>query len=137
MGDHDRLHDIYDEDFFAPKAIMGEKRCRTLVTGRADALGEGVCCERCGSMSACTLHHRRKRSQLPRHRFWEPSNCVMLCGDGTHGCHGWVEHNPDDARLEGFHVRAYEESRSIPVKLWHQEDLMYLRDTGGYGLLPG
>lgn len=39
----------------------------------------------------------------------------MLCGDGVRGCHGWVEHNPNDANLEGFHVRSFENECDSPV----------------------
>ncbi|WP_260763048.1 hypothetical protein [Mycobacterium sp. SMC-4] len=46
---------------------------------------------------------------------WTPQNCVMLCGHGTLGCHGWVEHNPNAAADEGFHVRPWNSPAEVPV----------------------
>ena len=69
-------------------------------------------CERCGGKSGLpyvTLHHRKKKSHLPKHLRWEPSNCAALCGHGTTGCHGWVESHPSEAEVEGFHVRPWQE----------------------------
>lgn len=57
------------------------------------------------------MHHRKKRSQGG---LWIPSNVVALCGHGTSGCHGWVEHNPNAAELEGFHVRPWQDE--VPIR---------------------
>lgn len=104
---------------------MNESKCRKVVSERA-----GDYCERCGvhsSSRGLTLHHRVKRSQGGK---WEPQNCVKLCGHGTAGCHGWVEHNPNDAEAQGFHVRPWNTPADIPVLrrgLWVQ-----LNDGGDY-----
>jgi hypothetical protein len=52
----------------------------------------GVCR---GAMTS--VHHRRKEG-----RDWAPSNLLAACGDGTTGCHGWVEAHPEAAREEGL-----------------------------------
>lgn len=97
-------------------ADMKQHRCRPIVNGRADDH-----CERCGvhaSVRGLTLHHRVKRSQGGS---WSPVNCVMLCGHGTtpDGCHSWVEHNPNAAEEEGFHVRPWNDPGDTPVLLHH------------------
>lgn len=91
---------------------MNERICRRIVNDRANA-----CCERCGvhaSVRGLTTHHRVKRSQGGQ---WSPENCVRLCGHGTtpDGCHSWVEHNPNDAEVEGFHVRPWQDPFDVPV----------------------
>ena len=101
----------------------GEKKCRDLTKARADEY-----CERCGvhaSVRGLTLHHRVKRSQGGP---WTTQNCVMLCGHGTIGCHGWVEHNPDDAEKQGFHVRPWNDPAEIPIL---RRGLLALLDGAG------
>lgn len=90
---------------------VGEAFTRRIVRDRANGL-----CERCGK-AGTTIHHRKKRSQGGP---WTPENCVALCGDGTRGCHGWVEHNPTAAHAEGFHVRPWEDEnvRQILHREW-------------------
>jgi hypothetical protein len=120
--------------------LMGEMPCRKLMKRRCRSVDGEIHCERCGAFlgdratidGLGSLHHRRKRSQMPRWRQWEPSNCVFLCGDGTRGCHGWVEHFPTQAAEEGFHVYAYQEPSEVPVKLWHTEAKVWLDDRGKY-----
>lgn len=140
MGEHDQLHGIAWKN---PLELrdghrVGEGMCRRLTKKRVGAIDGELRCERCGAVGlydggkSVTLHHRRKRSQLPKWRLWEPSNCVWLCGDGTTGCHGWVEHNPDAGRMEGFHVRSFEEAREVPVLLWHTPTMLLLTDDGGW-----
>ena len=116
---------------------MNEAQCRKLVRKRANEM-----CERCGNTSrGLTLHHRRKRSQGGA---WSPVNCVALCGHGTtpNGCHSWVEHNPNDAEWEGFHVRPWQDPAAIAVKyrgLWAflAEDGKVEYESGRGELAPG
>ncbi|APQ42259.1 HNH endonuclease [Mycobacterium phage MrMagoo] len=90
---------------------MNEKQCRAIVLARCDN-----CCERCGRGGQVTMHHRKKRGQGGP---WEPWNIVGLCGHGTTGCHGWVESNPLAAAATGWHVRPWEDPRTIiPIPLW-------------------
>lgn len=73
-----------------------EARARAIVAersgGRCEAVIEGVCLGRAHSM-----HHRRKPGRL-----WNPSNLLHLCGDGTRGCHGWIEAHPTKANELGL-----------------------------------
>jgi hypothetical protein len=63
-----------------------------------------------------TLHHRKKRSQGGE---WSLSNCVMLCGHGTSmdRCHSWCEDHPNEAELEGWHVRPWQDPEDTPVMI--------------------
>lgn len=99
----------------SPNICMNEKKCRETVLDRSQGR-----CERCnGTWPPVTLHHRRKRSSLPKARMWEPANCVMLCGHGTsmNACHSWVEANPAEAEISGWHVRPWQEPAEIPALL--------------------
>lgn len=99
---------------------MKEKPCRQIAKQRS-----GQRCERCSQYGLTTLHHRKKRGQGG---MWDPTNCVMLCGHGTTGCHGWVEHNPNAAEVEGFHVRPW--LHPAEVKLLYQGRWALLTDDG-------
>ena len=104
---------------------MNEAECRMIVRVRADGM-----CERCTRGGAVTLHHRRNRSQLHKSRHWEPANCVMLCGDGVRGCHGWVTVRPTAAHAEGWHVKPWEEPQDVPV-YWRGYRWVLLDSDGG------
>lgn len=52
------------------------------------------------------MHHRLKRSHGGG---WAPSNIVHLCGDGTSGCHGWIETHPLWAHEQGLWLMAGDE----------------------------
>lgn len=58
-------------------------------------------CVRCGRRAE-SWHHR-----LPRGRGGvdDGFNCVRVCGDGTRGCHGWIEHHPEEARALHLSIR--------------------------------
>ncbi|SDN73324.1 HNH endonuclease [Allokutzneria albata] len=62
-------------------------------------------CQLCGTgCTPLTLQHRAPRGMGgSRHRN-TAENLIVLCGDGTTGCHGRVEHNRDWARARGFLV---------------------------------
>ena len=98
---------------------MNEKLCRSVVLARS-----GGRCERCNGIGK-SYHHRKKRSQGGE---WSAENVVLLCGDGTRGCHGWVEHNPNAAEAEGLHVRPWESSDAVPVKYRRTEWVVLLPD---------
>lgn len=55
-----------------------------------------------------SVHHRCPRSSGGTRRLWvnEAANGLLLCGSGTTGCHGWVESNRAEARVQGFLVSA-------------------------------
>lgn len=46
-----------------------------------------------------SMHHRRKAGQGG---LWTAANIVHVCGDGTVGCHGYLEANPATARKRGL-----------------------------------
>lgn len=77
---------------------MNEKQARTIVKVRSDGICEAYIREVCTYRSQ-SVHHRRKRGQGGR---WEPANLLAVCGDGTHGCHGWIESHPKLARAAGL-----------------------------------
>lgn len=74
------------------------------------------------------MHHRVKRGQGGS---WCPSNIVALCGHGTAGCHGWVEHNPIDAAKTGFHVAPSQSPRLVPLR-WRDSTWVLLLPDGGF-----
>ena len=106
---------------------MTEARCREIVAARS-----GGRCERCGRYRAESMHHRRKRSHGGP---WAPSNVVHLCGDGTTGCHGWIEHHAAKAEVEGFHVPSWEDEREVPLTVSTFPALPVLLDDEGL-LIP-
>lgn len=79
-------------------------------------------CARCGGWGPLSTQHRVARgmggSRWPGINL--PSNLITLCGSGTTGCHGWVEHHPGWARAHGWSVSAHERERVgvIPVWTW-------------------
>ncbi|ALA06582.1 HNH endonuclease [Mycobacterium phage Lumos] len=99
----------------------GEAYCRRVLKDRS-----GGFCERCTRWGHLTLHHRKKRSQGG---LWTPDNCVLLCGHGTTGCHGWIEHHPDRAEAQGWHVRPWQEPSEVPV-LWRGNEWSLLTPEG-------
>lgn len=62
-------------------------------------------CVGCGSAQV-TAQHRRARGMggTSREEIGYAVNGVPLCGDGVRGCHGWTEHNPDEADLLGWRL---------------------------------
>lgn len=77
-----------------------QETCRPIVYARAGlGMVEMARCERCGASGPLSMDHIRNRSQGGD---WSPSNIVVLCGDGTTGCHGWKTHHADAARAEGY-----------------------------------
>lgn len=91
--------------------VVPEKVCRELVRERSGGFCEiaipSVCLGQAQSM-----HHRFKESQGGH---WDPANILHSCGDGATGCHGWVEANPDDARLRGLWLQGRDDPATTPV----------------------
>lgn len=108
---------------------MNEGSCRRIVAERS-----GGMCERCGHTPAESHHHRVKRGQGGK---WEPSNIAHLCGDGTRGCHGWIEANPAAAREEGWALRRGEDPRTVSVahQMLHGQ-MMFMDDAGCFRTDP-
>ena len=85
-------------------------------------------CERCGKHVASgrrgaqwSAHHRHPAGMGGSSVDWvyEISNCLILCGTGTTGCHGWVESHRDLSREAGWLVPSgVQLPAEIPVLLW-------------------
>lgn len=105
---------------------VSEKKCRELVRARANDQ-----CEVCGigesSSARHSVHHRRKRSAGGP---WSASNCILVCGHGTAGCHGRIEGNPKWAMEKGLWVSRYADEFAVPVELWYGTVL--LDNCGGW-----
>lgn len=71
-------------------------------------------CEGCRCCTATSWQHRVKRGQGGS---WSPSNGIDLCGSGTTGCHGDIEHNPDWAYLLGTGLRSGADVSTEPAYL--------------------
>lgn len=49
--------------------------------------------------------HRKSRGQGGG---WAPDNGLHTCGDGTTGCHGWIESHPEQAKLYGWRLASWD-----------------------------
>lgn len=58
------------------------------------------------------------------------SNCVLLCGNGVVGCHGWVESHPKLAMETGWWVSRYADESDVPVYRYGSEWVLLLDDGG-------
>lgn len=89
----------------------------------------GRCC-RCGKDGA-TIHHRTPRAlggtKDPAINY--PSNLLWVCGDGTRGCHGYIESHRTESYDQGWLVRHGRRPATVPVHLWDGRDV-YLDDDG-------
>lgn len=84
--------------------------------GFAQAMFErsGGTCERCGQRGE-SIHHRKLRSRGGKH---DGDNCVVLCGDGVRGCHGWCHANPKEATETGWMVSSWDDPATVrPIPL--------------------
>lgn len=43
---------------------------------------------------------------------WAPDNGLHACGDGTTGCHGWIEAHPEQARTYGWRRESWQAERN-------------------------
>lgn len=109
---------------------MNESLCRKVVAERSG----GFCEIRIQRPAVClglatSKHHRRKVSQGG---LWVPSNILDACGDGTRGCHGWVESEPTKARGLGLWLYAGGHPLVTPVFMTFrgQTDWYLLDDEG-------
>lgn len=55
-----------------------------------------------------SAHHRipRGRGGTSNPAIGSAANCLILCGSGTTGCHGWAEHNRARAISSGILISA-------------------------------
>ena len=107
------------------------KELRLLVMSRS-----AFHCERCGKRLGegehVSVHHRTPRGMGGSHdeRLNLMSNLMALCGSGTTGCHGWIEHNREEARQNGWLVSRGTDASTIPALV--RGVLVYLNNEGGY-----
>jgi hypothetical protein len=83
--------------------------------GRVDARSGGVC-ERCGAREAESFSHRIPAGQGGR---FTAANGINTCGDGTTGCHGWIEANPTEARRHGWRLNSRQKPDKRPALIYH------------------
>lgn len=94
-----------------------DEATRELVWARA-----GGACEICSTPlhnQIRSLHHRRRRGMGGSRAPWinSPANLMLLCGSGTLGCHGMVEHNRAVGYDSGWLLRDGELPAETPVEV--------------------
>ena len=76
-------------------------------------------CEACGG-KATNTHHRLRRGMggSALAMLGSPSNLLRLCGSGTAGCHGFIEHSRTIAYDLGLLVHSGQNPAGTPVQLF-------------------
>lgn len=111
-------------------------RSHPIVYGRA-GMGDPQMarCEKCGAREPLSMHHRRKRVHGGT---WAPSNIVVLRGDGTTKCHGWIEQNPTAANAEGWWLFGRDPDGSkVPLRVHNVSWCRVKLDNAGGLILVG
>ncbi len=94
---------------------------------------DGWLCWRCGHNCRYgiggNIQHRKNRSQGGGSA---PSNRLVLCGNGTMGCHGWVTAHPRLAALAGWTVPSTADPALIEA--WNEPRQGWYRLDDQYGL---
>lgn len=95
-----------------PHAVSGP----TATTRRACKARDRGRCVRCGA-PAESLQHRTPRGMggTRDETINDLSNLLSVCGDGTRGCHGWMESYRTTARITGYLVRRGVDPQTAPV----------------------
>jgi hypothetical protein len=80
------------------------------------AVRDGFACACCGMSiigQVASVQHRKRRSQGGTNC---PSNLLLVCGDGTRGCHARIDSRSDPAdEAAGYTVRSYDDPAAVPV----------------------
>lgn len=110
------------------EAVLEEK-ARNIVRLRANGVCEAAIPNVCWG-SHDTVHHRKKRRYADVR--WVASNLLAVCGNGTMGCHGYIEAHPTWAEEEGYWLRAHDDPREVSVHMRHhsQRSWWLLDDDG-------
>lgn len=93
-------------------------------------------CVRCGVSLLSkrgSYQHRRARGSGGS-RAWDTGsvqNGCLLCGDGTTGCHGYVEQHPSEALVDGYRVPQGSDPSLVPMRV-HGHGWVLLRADGAY-----
>jgi hypothetical protein len=80
-------------------------------------------------------HHRRNRGQggSSDPAINSPANLLLLCGDGTTGCHGYITAHPAEARAAGRSVSLNARVDPVDVPVMHAvHGLVLLDHEGGF-----
>lgn len=105
-------------------------RIREIVKARA-----GGRCE-VGLRAVClggvdSLHHREAYGMGGRPGAADsPEELLAVCGDGTRGCHGWIEANPKTAALDGVGWKVPRRGQSRTTAVSYRGRLAYLTPAG-------
>lgn len=81
------------------------------------------------------MHHRLPRGMGGSRwaGIHSPALLVLLCGDGTTGCHGWVEANRAEARRLGWLLLRHLfdlDPADIPLRWADRPDRLFLHHDG-------
>ena len=87
-----------------------KERVRQRSRGLCEARVPGICLGR-----ATNYHHRLPEGQGG---VWAPVNLMHVCGSGTTGCHGWIEHNRGEARRLGWLVPMGGKPEEVLWRAW-------------------
>lgn len=103
-----------------------EAKARDIVAQRSGGRCEVVIPNVCLGVAA-SVHHRRKEG-----RAWNPGNLLHVCGDGTIGCHGWIEAHPAKAMEQGLWLRTGESPADTSAHMrWEDQRSWWFLDDEG------
>lgn len=106
-----------------------EEKARNIVRLRANGLCEAAIPNVCFGRHDTTHHRRKKRYADTR---WVASNLLGVCGDGTRGCHGYIEAHPAWAMEHGLWLRGHEDPRKVSALVrWAYSRSWYFLDDEG------
>ncbi len=91
----------------------------------------GGVCEICRSAPATNAHHRLPRGMGGTKRDIHTVEWLLhLCGSGTTGCHGMIEHDRNRAYINGWLLRQHQRPETTSVKIYGA--IVYLTPDGHY-----
>lgn len=107
-------------------AQTASKAARVAEEKRQERLGRAAVARRSHGLcelkipDVCTKWQDSVHHRLPRggQGDWHPDNLIATCGDGTRGCHGWVEHHRTEGYERGWLVHRGTDPRSVPWSPW-------------------
>jgi hypothetical protein len=93
-------------------------------------------CAVCGLGVAGQVHSlQHRRSRGPGGTRWpqinSPANLLLVHGDGTTGCHGWIEDSPIEAKSAGYAISRLTDVDPATIPVAHAvHGWVYLLDDG-------
>jgi len=81
--------------------------------------------------SGYSIHHRRPRGMGGTNLGWinDPHNLLALCGDGTQGCHGWIESHRRMAYTNGWLLPSFAHPEAYALLLHDGRTVRLLPDA--------